>query len=50
MDDKSYPAFLPEDFKDITKESIPVLRPFLINSKEESRNAGIGGEVLAYIW
>lgn len=36
MDDKSYPAFLPEDFKDITKESIHILRPFLINSKEES--------------
>ena len=36
MDNRIYPSFFPEDFKDITKESIPVLRPFLENSKEES--------------
>ena len=30
------PDFSPENFRDITKESINLLRPFLENSKEES--------------
>ena len=36
MDNRIYPVFLQEDFRNITKESICILRPFLENSKEDS--------------